>query len=231
VSPHNPTRYIFSIVQGGYPFPSRALLVGPTNVSAAYQAHIASSLQLAGLAHSAEDAEDAARRIVDFQTALAEVAMTPEELRVPEQVNNVMTVGELEKRTGGLPFLDYLRLAMNNVSLDEDTLANVGQPTQLAALGDLMRSTAPETLRDVMRWSALLSFANDLDEPLARAHFEFFGKTISGIPQQQPMWKRCQNKAQAWMVSRPLHLLWSQLTYSALGFEESSSPSLLVVAV
>jgi len=199
VSPADPSRYVFSVTQGGYPFPSRDLLVGPTNVSAAYTKHIAASMLHAELEPTEEAATEAAQRIVAFQTALARVAMAPEELRVPEAVNNLMPISELEAKSG-LPFLSYLRLAFRNASLSADSLVNVGQPKQLAALGELMRSTPPQTLRDVMRWTVLLSFANDLDEELSRLHFNFFGHTISGTPQQAPLWKRCQAKALAWMA-------------------------------
>lgn len=111
-----------------------------------------------------------------------------------------MSVSAIVNRTG-LAFDEYLRLAFSNASLSSELIVNVGQPAQLASLGELLRSTPVETLREVMRWTTLLSFANDLSEELAAEHFRFFGTTISGTPKQPALWKRCQTKLLAWMVS------------------------------
>jgi predicted metalloendopeptidase len=69
VSATDPTRYKVNILQGGFPFPSRDMLVGPTNVSAAYTRHISNMLQLAGEERMAAD--ERAKRIFDFQTEIA----------------------------------------------------------------------------------------------------------------------------------------------------------------
>ena len=225
VSPSHSERYTIHLSQGGYPFASRSFLVGPTNVSAAYQQHIATQLELAHI-QDAADAADAAVRIVAFQTKLAQVAMTPEEMRVPEKVNHEVRAGTarcacaaaLDRgltqvrlfvcqmplssivSSTGLALDDYLRLAFSNASLSSELQVNVAQPRQLAALGTLMRNSPASTLRDVMRWTALLSFASDLSEPIAAERFRFFGTKISGTPQQPPLWKRCQTKMLSSMV-------------------------------
>ena len=86
VSATDPTRYKVNILQGGFPFPSRDMLVGPTNVSAAYTRHISNMLQLAGEERAVAD--ERAKRIVDFQIEIARFTVPVEELRIPEKLNN-----------------------------------------------------------------------------------------------------------------------------------------------
>jgi predicted metalloendopeptidase len=111
-----------------------------------------------------------------------------------------MSITALESLSS-LPFHTYLSLALANSSLSPSTEINVGQPAHMKHLGALLRRTPISTLRDVMGWTALLSFATDLPSAFGREYFRFFGKTLSGTPKQSPRWKRCQAKAIGWMVN------------------------------
>jgi predicted metalloendopeptidase len=116
-----------------------------------------------------------------------------------------MPISDLD-RLSRLDFHTYMSLALNNGTLDPATVINVGQPSFVVELGRLMRRTPLATLRDAMRYTAVLSFAGDLPEEFGKEYFRFFGTTLSGTPKQPERWKRCQAKAVAWMVrGRPQH--------------------------
>lgn len=105
-------------------------------------------------------------------------------------------------RLSQLPFHSFMTLAMSNDTLSADTIVNVGQPEFVAALGRLMRRTPLRTLKDAMRFTALLSLAGDLPDEFGKEYFRFFGTVLSGTPKQPERWKRCQAKAIGWMVGR-----------------------------
>ena len=220
VNPNDPTRYIVNIAQGGFPFPSREMLVGPTNVTAAYAAHISRMLQLTG--DDAPQADLRASRIVNFQTAIAQFTWPVEQLRVPETQNNPMPIANLSANSS-LDFHTYLSLALDNSTLSPDLIINVAQPDVIAKLGALIHSTPLPVLQEVMSWSALLSFASDLPEEFGAEVFRFFGKFMSGTPKQPPRWKRCQAEAVGAMVSEHNRVKAEQECDVSLPVDSSSS--------
>lgn len=105
-------------------------------------------------------------------------------------------------RLSQLPFHSFMTLAMSNDTLSADTIVNVGQPEFVASLGRLMRRTPLRTLKDAMRYTALLSLAGELPDEFGKEYFRFFGTVLSGTPKQPERWKRCQAKAIGWMVGQ-----------------------------
>jgi putative endopeptidase len=60
----------------------------------------------------------------------------------------------------------------------------------MRALDDIIVSTDLDTWKTYLCWSALNNMAGRLTEGLDRQNFEFYGKTLSGTPEQRPMWRR-----------------------------------------
>nr|NIS40252.1 peptidase M13 [Desulfuromonadales bacterium] len=66
----------------------------------------------------------------------------------------------------------------------------VTQVDYMKALNDIITSTSLDDWKTYLTWAVLNSNANILDERLDRQNFEFYGKTLNGIEQQLPRWKR-----------------------------------------
>lgn len=98
VDPRHPSRYQVQLSQGGIPFSTRDMLVGPSNVSAPYQRHIEEMRHLAG--DSRMDARDKAKRIVDFQTEIAKIHWPVEELRIPEKLDHPVGTNRKQGKGG-----------------------------------------------------------------------------------------------------------------------------------
>jgi len=192
VSPNDPTRYQFVFSQGGMPFRTKDLLIGPTNVTRQYMTHVTNMWKLAG--DTEEEARDKATRIVQFETAIANITVPPEELRFPERLNNPMSVYALSSNTS-LDFFGYLSRASHNFSLSPRAIVNVHEPIHFMHLSTLMHATPLATLHDKAKWNLLLSHAADLPRAFGEEYFSFFGRVVSGTLKQAERWRVCQAKA------------------------------------
>ncbi len=71
------------------------------------------------------------------------------------------------------------------------TELNVATPEFFAGLNQLLVSTSLDTLKDYMRVFLVDSFSSRLPKTFDEEHFDFYGRKLQGIPEQQARWKRC----------------------------------------
>ena len=138
--------------------------------------------------HVGYDAE-AQQRVVDnvmrIETALAQAAMSREELRDPAASYNPMSLDQIAKE---YPNVDLRRYFAKQGIENIDTVI-IGQPKSLAAVNELMGNETEEALRDYLTVGYLASAANYLSDDFINANFEL-RRVISGVQQLQPRWKR-----------------------------------------
>ncbi len=123
--------------------------------------------------------------VIDIETALAQAAMSREELRDPAASYNPMAMTDLAAK---YPAVDLRRYFAKQGINDIATLI-VGQPKSLQAVNDLMDKTSIDALRDYLTAGYLSSAASYLSDDFVNAEFEL-AKVLSGVKQQQPRWKR-----------------------------------------
>ena len=132
--------------------------------------------------------EAAQQRVVDnvmrIETALAEAAMTREELRNPMASYNPMTIEQISK---DFPNVDLKRY-FSKQGLDVDTVI-IGQPKSLTAVDNILKNEDIQALHDYITAGYIASAANFLSDDFINAKFEL-SKAISGVQQLQPRWKR-----------------------------------------
>ncbi|WP_130620161.1 M13 family metallopeptidase [Dyella amyloliquefaciens] len=150
----------------------------------AYVAHIAQALQLTGVSEA--DAKKQADQVLAFETELAKASLAPVELRDPANQYHFVTVKEADKITPHFSWEDFFKA--QGVTVDKGF--SLSQPKFMAEVDKLLAS-AP-----VDQWQAYLRFhtINDASPFLSKAfqdnRFDFYGKTLSGQPEQKPRWKR-----------------------------------------
>lgn len=131
----------------------------------------------------------AQQRVVDnvmkIETALAEVAMSREELRNPAASYNPMEISQISKTYPNVDLNRYFSLQGIN---DIDTII-VGQPKSLAKVNEILGSESEQALRDYLVTGYLSSASSYLSDDFINANFEL-RKAISGVQQLQPRWKR-----------------------------------------
>ena len=161
----------------------------------AYKKHIVRMFQLFGFT------EDAAKKkmenVMKLETELARVSKSSTELRDPQANYNKMTLADFNARYPHLRFVEI----MNAMGVGNDCLKEivVGQVDFLAGADKLIGSLTADEYRDYMEWGQIMSSVNYLSDDVVAAHFDFFGKTMSGRKENHPLWKRATSQVEGQM--------------------------------
>ncbi|HEX9172755.1 MAG TPA: M13 family metallopeptidase [Telluria sp.] len=181
-----PTRNMPYLLQGGLGMPDRAYYVDPSarmaDLRGKYQQHIAAMLKLAGYG----DAEARAARVFALETALAESHATREESTDVLKANNLWTVKDFAAKAPGLDWPALFKAAR----LGDQQRFIVWHPGAMKGAAALVASTDLATWKDYLAFHRINHFAPTLSKAFADQRFEFYGKALSGTPQQSLRWKR-----------------------------------------
>jgi putative endopeptidase len=150
-----------------------------------YVAHLANVLKLLG--DSPESAQSEAQKILDFETALAKGSQGNVERRDPDKVYHMMALTSFSTTAPVLDAAKYVQL-MGSPSVTE---LNVVSPDFFPALNKAIAETDLGTLKAYMRAHLADSLAMRLPHAFDEENFDFFGRKLTGTPEQQARWKRC----------------------------------------
>ncbi len=151
-----------------------------------YQDHVARTFELLGESHE-QAAKDAAT-VLRLESALAAASLSNVERRDPEKLYHKTQLAEFDKSTPNFAFDRYLA-AVNAPPVGS---LNVSTPAYFVTLNQVLGSTDLADLKTFLRWNVTrripsTAMPHDLDDEA----FNFYGKTLSGQPEQQARWKRC----------------------------------------
>ena len=150
-----------------------------------YVAYVTKLLGLAG-EPTDEAAKDAAA-ILKIETALATASLTRVERRDPHKTYHMMTVAELQGLTPAVDWARYFEVegAPGLAKL------NVSQPGFMKAVQAELTTEPLEALKAYLRFHMLTAAAPFLSAPFREANFDFYSKTLRGVPAMPPRWKTC----------------------------------------
>ena len=184
--PGDPEKYVMFIEQGGLGLPDESYYRDDSfqGIRDAYVAHLERVFTLTGL----EDPGERAARVLALETQLASHHWDNVRSRDAEATYNPTSVAELREAMAGFPLESW----RESSGISEEAFAQVilRQPSFVSALATLWNSESAEALRDWMLWGVVRSFSPYLSADLVAAHFDFYGKTLSGTPKIRPRWKR-----------------------------------------
>ena len=148
-----------------------------------YVAHVQKMLELAGVADSAAKA----RAVMAIETALAKGSLDRVARRDPEKLYHKMTVKELQALSSNFAWTKFLVAsgAPRFVSL------NVDVPDFVKAVDGTVASSSLDDIKAYLTWYVLHDTSTVLSEPFQKETFNFFSKTLRGVKEQRPRWKRC----------------------------------------
>ena len=179
-------RYIAYVSQSGLGLPDRDyyLKQEPKLVEArtAYLRYIETLLRQAG----EKDPAGAAKAILALETSLAEKHWDRAKNRDRELTYNRKSVAELETLTPGFAWAKFLDAA----DATGTPAVVVRQPDYLQAMNQTLQQTPLPVLKQYLTFKLLDSYAAVLSRPFAQAQFEFRGRTLQGLQEQRPRWKR-----------------------------------------
>ncbi|HBF51529.1 MAG TPA: peptidase M13 [Massilia sp.] len=182
------TKYVADIYQGGLGMPDRDYYLKTddaklADVKAKYLAHIEKSLALAGDKNAAANA----KAIVDFETELAKVQWTKVELRDPIKAYNKVNLADMAKIAPNYDWATWLQTAGITGKTD---YVIVSQPTYLKGFAELSNKTSLDTWKAYLAMHLVDSYSSYLSKAFVDQRFDFYGKTLSGVTQIEPRWKR-----------------------------------------
>jgi putative endopeptidase len=172
--------------QSGLGLPTRDYYLDPkhADLRKAYLDYIAKTLELTGV--SAADARKQADQVMAFETELAKASLAPVDLRNPDNQYHFVSVKEADRIT---PHFNWEKFfTAQGVTINKGF--SLSQPKFFAEFDKLL-AKAP-----ISQWQAYLRFhtIDDASPYLSQAFqdnkFAFYGKTMSGTPEQKPVWKR-----------------------------------------
>ena len=150
-----------------------------------YLAHVQRMLELLG------DRPDAAQReavrIMAMETALAQASLTRVERREPHNLYHKVDLAHLQALSPDFDWGIYLK----GTGLGQQNTFNVTEPAFYRELDKQFQGASLDDIKNYLRWHTVHSAAPFLFQAFVAEDFDFFGKTLRGVPQLRPRWKRC----------------------------------------
>ena len=182
----DPNSYMMYTYQGGLGLPDREYYFDESargvEIREKYLAHVEKMFDLAGL----EGGEQAAQMIMALETRMAAEQMKKEETRDMVKLYNKLPLEELPELMPDFAWTEYFETA--GISQIDGLV--VTQLDYMRALNDIITDTRMEDWKTYLTWAVLNSAAHLLSEDVDNQNFEFYSKTLNGIEQQLPRWKR-----------------------------------------
>ncbi|RZA35119.1 MAG: M13 family peptidase [Lysobacteraceae bacterium] len=182
----DPSRNVPYLLQGGLGLPDRAYYLDNSpkmaELRTKYQQYIGAVLKLAGL----EDAEARAARIFALESKLAESHATREESSDILKANNTWTMKDFAAKAPGMDWKAFMQGA--RLSGQDRFIAY--HPGALKGAAEQVGAADLAIWKDYLGFHSLNQFASTLPKAYSDLRFEFYGKGLTGSPQQSPRWKR-----------------------------------------
>ncbi|SNQ50897.1 putative metalloendopeptidase [Frankia canadensis] len=183
-------RYLVNVRQGGLGLPDESYYRDEkyAEIRERYLAYLARILDLG----EHPDPEGAAGRILELDTLLAKGHWERAETRDVQRTYNLMTVEDVSVLCPAFAWDAYVSGLGGQLTGPHATLAEVcvRQPSYLAHLSTVLADTPIETWRDWLAAQVLRATASYLPDAFVEAHFDFYGRTLSGTPELRARWKR-----------------------------------------
>ena len=185
----DPKLYAMNVFQGGLGLPEREYYFSDdeksTDIRAKYVEHIEKMFGLAGF----EGGAAAATTIMALETRIADKHVKKEDARNWAENYNKVQLADLGEVMPRFNWSGYL---------DEAGIADIGNVVifmtgYLGELDEIIRSTDIGTWKTYLRWATLNSAAGRLTAELDEQNFDFYRRTLSGVEEQTPMWRRGVN--------------------------------------
>jgi len=174
---------------GGLSLPDRDYYLKDDDKSktlrAQYQAHVQKMFELHG--DSPAQAATEAQRVMEVETGLAKASLTRVERRDPHKLFHKMGRKDLQALTPHFDWDSYLAA----MGVPDVQTINVTEPAFYQAVDARIADTDLAALKSYLRWHVLHAMAPYLSRDFVAADFDFFSKTLRGVPMQKPRWKRC----------------------------------------
>lgn len=185
----NSTINIANASQGGLSLPNRDYYTKDDakskEIRNQFMQHVTNMFALLG--ETPEQAKANADTIMKLQTRLALASKAPIELRNPDNRYNKMLLADAQALA---PTFDWNVYVVER-GAPKFTEINIGQPDFFREVGKMLAEVSVPEWKTYLRWMALNRAAQLLPKKFADENFNFYSRTLRGVKEQEPRWKRC----------------------------------------
>jgi putative endopeptidase len=185
----DPTREILYLFQGGLGMPDRDYYLKDearlTQYRVQYLAFLTTVLKMAGQ----PSPEKAASDIFALERRIAQAHWTNVENRDAVKTYNKVAMADLQKQFPGFDWATYT----TELGIAGAPAVVVSQPSYFKAFAVLINELPVEGWKPYLKASLLNGFGPYLSKAFVDAEFDFYGRTLRGVKELQPRWKRAVN--------------------------------------
>jgi putative endopeptidase len=188
----NATKVVASLDQGGLGLPNRDFYLRDDGKSkeilSEYEAHIAEMLVLGISEETAEQGADDAKTVIAIESALAQAQMDNALRRDPKNLDNKMSLKEVQALTPSFDWKAYLAAVKAPPS---SPYYLVSAPQFFRKLEGLIQQFSIDDWKVYLRWWLIHGSAPYLYKSISDENGFFYSHTLLGARQQPPRWRRC----------------------------------------
>ncbi len=190
----NSSIYALYLEQGGLSLPNRDYYLEDSykNILNEFEKFANKMFKLTNL-H--EYGEDSVKAILKFESELAKVSRSNEELRDEEKNYNRFDRSNLNSLFSYFDLNDFI----SKLGVPEVSYVVVGQPEFFSSLNEIINRTGMETLKAYLSLRVIISASPLLNEEIEDANFDFFGKKLMGMKVKEERWKKAVKLVSACM--------------------------------
>jgi endothelin-converting enzyme/putative endopeptidase len=155
------------------------------DIRAKYVAHVQKMFELAGTAPAA--AKAAAEKVMEIETALAKASLTRVDKRDPYKLFHKVDAKGLQALT---PSFDWVAF-QKALGMKPLNTFNVTEPEFMKEFEKQLTTQKLDDIKTYLQWHLLRNMAPFLSKDFVNENFGFFSKTLRGVPELKPRWKRC----------------------------------------
>ncbi len=190
---HDPHKYMLLAWQTGLGLPEREYYLQTDakslELKAQYQKHVEKMLQISGISNG----KLLAAEIVALETKIASKQMKKEDTRNMAAIYNKYATSNLKQL---MPNFNWDAMFKSADIPKQDTVV-IGQVAYIKDLNAIIENTPLNTWKAYLKWGVVNKNAARLNKALDDQNFEFYSKTLYGIKEKQPLWRRAVNSTNA----------------------------------
>ena len=151
----------------------------------AYEQHVAKVLELSGI--PAEEAAERAADVIAFETRLAEVSKSSEELsRDVSLYYNPVSPAEANEVSPNFPWTTFFE----SQGLETPEMFSLAMPAFHAEVSEMLADVPVEQWQSYLRFHTVDGASPFLSDAFVEENYNFYGKAMRGQEEIKPRWKR-----------------------------------------
>lgn len=132
------------------------------------------------------DPDKIALKVIEFETSLANLMLSPSEMRIPENTYHITDRAEVIESFGKFDFEVYL----SSIGIASFKSMNVATPRHILSISKMIQVVGLEDWKNYLLWKTISHYASHLDDNFVKMDFEFYARSLQGKMKIKPSSER-----------------------------------------